>query len=100
MPSKELRFALDEKGLKALAPTLIGQTISYWEDDKTLSKGVVSAADIERDRYGNPFIRVDIAPPGAAVKPVSAPVAAVAAEPAAAADGATPPPDGKAPPAS
>ena len=39
--SKELRFAMDEKGMKVLAPTLVGQTISYWEGDKDLKHGLV-----------------------------------------------------------
>ncbi|HUF54646.1 MAG TPA: hypothetical protein VMR52_12860 [Dehalococcoidia bacterium] len=58
--TKELRFAMDEKGMKTLAPTLVGQTISYWEDDRDLRRGLVKAADVVRDRYGNPFIEVDI----------------------------------------
>ncbi len=58
--SKELRFAMDEKGMKVLAPTLVGQTISYWEGDKDLKHGLVKAADVLRDRYGNPFIEVEL----------------------------------------
>ena len=58
--SRELRFAMDEKGMKTLAPTLVGQTISYWVSDTELRKGQVKAADVLRDRYGNPFIEVEI----------------------------------------
>ncbi len=58
--SKELRFAMDEKGMKVLAPTLVGQTISYWEGDRDLRQGLVKAADVVRDRYGSPFIEVEI----------------------------------------
>ncbi len=58
--SKELRFAMDEKGMKVLAPTLVGQTISYWEGDTDLKHGLVKAADVLRDRYGNPFIEVEV----------------------------------------
>lgn len=59
MVTKALNFALDEKGLKALAPTLVGQTISYW-DDNHLRRGKVTAADVARDRYGNPYIEAEI----------------------------------------
>lgn len=58
--TKELRFAMDEKGMKVLAPTLVGQTISYWDSDTELKRGLVKAADVLRDRYGNPFIEVEI----------------------------------------
>lgn len=60
MVTKELRFAMDEKGLKTLAPTLIGQTISYWEDHRTLKQGIVRSADVVRDRYGSPFIETEL----------------------------------------
>jgi len=60
MVTKELRFAMDEKGLKNLVPTLIGRTISYWDDHRTLKHGVVKAADVYRDRYGSPFIEVEM----------------------------------------
>jgi hypothetical protein len=59
MTTKALNFALDEKGLKTLAPTLVGQTISYWDDDRLL-RGLVTAADVARDRYGNPYIEVEL----------------------------------------
>ena len=58
--TKSLRFAMDEKGMKTLAPTLVGQTISYWNDDRTLKHGLVKYADVARDRYGNPFIEVEM----------------------------------------
>jgi hypothetical protein len=58
--TKELRFAMDEKGLKTLAPTLPGQRISYWDSDRELKHGVVKSADVVRDRYGNPFIEASI----------------------------------------
>ena len=58
--TKSLRFAMDEKGMKTLAPTLVGQTISYWNDDRTLKHGLVKYADIARDRYGKPFIEVEL----------------------------------------
>jgi hypothetical protein len=74
--TKELRFAMDEKGMKILAPTLVGQTISYWDNDRDLKKGLVKGVDVVRDRYGNPFIEVEIeegvAGAGAATVPPAA----------------------------
>jgi hypothetical protein len=58
--TKELRFAMDEKGMKTLAGTLPGQRMSYWDNDRQLKRGTVKAADVLRDRYGNPFIEVEI----------------------------------------
>jgi hypothetical protein len=58
--TKGLRFAMDEKGMKTLAPSLVGRTISYWDDDRTLKHGQVTYADVARDRYGNPFIEVEL----------------------------------------
>ena len=58
--TKGLRFAMDEKGMKTLAGTLAGQTMSYWDNDRQLKHGIVKAADVVRDRYGNPFIEVEI----------------------------------------
>ena len=60
MVTKALHFAMDEKGLKILGPTLIGQTISYWDDHRTLKQGIVRSADIVRDRYGRPFIETEM----------------------------------------
>jgi hypothetical protein len=71
--TKELRFAMDEKGMKVLAPTLVGKTISYWEDDRELKKGLVKAADVARDRYGNPFIEVELEEGGAPAPATSPP---------------------------
>jgi hypothetical protein len=69
MPTRELRFAFDEKGIKTFAPTLVGQTMTYWENDRRLTRGRVTAAEVKRDRYGNPYIEVEIEPlpPAAAV---------------------------------
>lgn len=67
--TKDLRFATDEKGMKTLAPTLVGQRLSYWDNDRELKHGVVNSAEVVRDRYGNPFIQVEMeveAPAGAA----------------------------------
>lgn len=64
MTTKALNFALDEKGLKTLAPTLVGQTISYW-DDQRLLRGKVTVAEVARDRYGNPYIEVELETPAA-----------------------------------
>jgi hypothetical protein len=70
--TKELRFAMDEKGMKNLAPVLVGKTISYWDGDRELKHGLVKAADVLRDRYGNPFIEVELEPgvKGSAPAPV------------------------------
>jgi len=72
MPTKDLRFAVDEKGYKALAPTLIGKTLTYWEGDSRLLSGRVTAAEVKRDRYGNPYIEVEFggeSPPPVAPSP-------------------------------
>ena len=58
--TKELRFALDEKQMKEFGPTLIGKEISYWDNDRQLKHGVVKEAVMLRDRYGNPFIEVQM----------------------------------------
>jgi hypothetical protein len=60
MPTIELRFAADEKGMKTLASALVGREISYWEEGRVLRRGRVTDASVERDRYGNPFIRVTL----------------------------------------
>jgi hypothetical protein len=62
MPTRDLRFAFDEKGIKTFAPTLVGTTMTYWEDDRRLARGRVTAAEVKRDRYGNPYIEVEIEP--------------------------------------
>ena len=59
MPTRDLRFAADEKSIKNLAPTLIGKEMSYWQENRLL-RGRVTSAEVQRDRYGNPFIQVEI----------------------------------------
>ncbi len=59
MVTRELRFALDEKGIKALAERLVGQAMSYWEDSRLL-RGRVVSAEVKRDRYGNPYVEVQL----------------------------------------
>ena len=96
--TKDLRFAMDEKGLKGLAPTLTGQRISYWDNDRELKHGIVRAAEVARDRYGNPFIEVTLdeetgagSDEGAAIEPVRAgetPVPVAGGEEGAAAEAA------------
>jgi hypothetical protein len=61
MATLDLRFAADEKSIKNLAPTLVGKEMSYWEESR-LYRGRVTAAEVARDRYGNPFIQVEIEP--------------------------------------
>ena len=60
------RFPADEKGLRAIVDKLIGQPVSFWEDNR-LVKGRVVAAEIKRDRYGNPYVEAEVeeAPTGA-----------------------------------
>ncbi|GBD14733.1 hypothetical protein HRbin25_00614 [bacterium HR25] len=60
MAKREFRFAADERGLRVIAQKLVGQVIKYWEEDGVLREGRVTAAEIKRDRYGNPFIEVDV----------------------------------------
>jgi hypothetical protein len=62
MPTRDLRFAFDEKGIKSFAPSLVGQTMTYWEDDRHMARGRVTASEVKRDRYGNPYIEVEIEP--------------------------------------
>ena len=59
MATRDLRFAADEKSIKNLAPQLVGRAMSFWEDNQ-LKRGRVTAAEVARDRYGNPFIQVEI----------------------------------------
>ncbi len=66
MATLELRFAFDEKGIKSFAPSLVGQIMSYWEGDRRLVRGRVTAAEVKRDRYGNPYVEVEIEPAGEA----------------------------------
>ena len=70
MPTRDLRFALDEKGIKALAETLVGQTMSYWEENR-LYQGRVTRAEVKRDRYGNPYVEVQLEELGQAAPAVS-----------------------------
>jgi hypothetical protein len=63
MPVKELRFALDEKGVKALAETLVGKEMSYWEENR-LRHGRVSRAEVKRDRYGNSYVETEVVEAG------------------------------------
>lgn len=60
MPTLDLRFAADEKGMKTLAAALPGREMSYWAGDTTLRRGRVMEAEVLRDRYGNPFIQVTL----------------------------------------
>jgi len=82
MPTRDLRFAFDEKGIKSFAPSLVGQTMTYWEDDTHLMRGRVTAAEVKRDRYGNPYIEVELEGPGDAPATQSG-VVSTSAEPAA-----------------
>ena len=59
MATREMRFPFDEKGLKAMVGRLPGTEMSYWEGDSLL-RGLVTAAEIKRDRYGNPYVEVEL----------------------------------------
>ncbi len=70
MPTRDLRFAFDEKGIKSFAPSLVGQMMSYWDGDRRLLRGRVTAAEVKRDRYGNPYIEVEIEGSSEALAPI------------------------------
>ncbi len=59
MATRDLRFALDAKALKAMVGRLPGTVMSYWEGDSLL-RGRVTAAEIKRDRYGKPYVEVEL----------------------------------------
>ena len=59
MTTREMRFPFDEKGLKAMVRRLPGTEMSYWEGDSLL-RGRVTAAEVKRDRYGNPYVEVEL----------------------------------------
>ncbi len=59
MATREMRFASDRKSLKTMAETLPGTVVSYWEGDSLL-RGRITAAEIKRDRYGNPYVEVEL----------------------------------------
>jgi hypothetical protein len=57
--TRDLRFALDTKELKAMVGRLPGTVMSYWEGDSLL-RGRVTAAEVKRDRYGKPYVEVEL----------------------------------------
>jgi len=57
--TRDLRFPFDEKGYKSMVEHLPGTAMSYWEGD-TLRRGKVTAAEVKRDRYGNPYVEVQL----------------------------------------
>jgi hypothetical protein len=57
--TRDLRFPFDEKGLKAMVSRLPGTEMSFWEGD-SLRRGRVTAAEVVRDRYGNPYVQVEL----------------------------------------
>ncbi len=54
-----MRVPFDEKGLKAMVGRLPGTEMSYWEGDNLL-RGRVTAAAVKRDRYGSPYVEVEL----------------------------------------
>ena len=59
MVIRDLRFPFDEKGYKMMVDKLPGTEMSYWEGDSLL-RGRVTAAEVKRDRYGNPYVEVEL----------------------------------------
>ncbi len=59
MTTRAMRFPFDEKGLKAMVGRLPGTEMSYWDGDSLL-RGRVTAAEVKRDRYGNPYVEVEL----------------------------------------
>ena len=59
MATREMRFPLDDKGLKVMVERLPGTVMSYWEGDSLL-RGRVTAAEVKRDRYGNRYVEVEL----------------------------------------
>ncbi|HLA19122.1 MAG TPA: hypothetical protein VJ253_07360 [Dehalococcoidia bacterium] len=59
MVTRDLRFPFDEKGYKMMVDKLPGTEMSYWEGDSLL-RGRVTAAEVKRDRYGNPYVEVEL----------------------------------------
>jgi hypothetical protein len=57
--TRDLRFPFDEKGYKTMVDKLPGTEMSYWEGDSLL-RGRVTAAEVKRDRYGNPYVEVEL----------------------------------------
>ena len=54
-----MRFPFDDKELKAMVGRLPGTVMSYWEGDSLL-RGRVTAAEVKRDRYGKPYVEVEL----------------------------------------
>ncbi len=59
LATRDLRFPFDETGLKGMVGRLPGTEMSYWEGDSLL-RGRVTAAEIKRDRYGKPYVEVEL----------------------------------------
>ncbi len=57
--TRDLRFPFDEKGLKGMVGRLPGTEMSYWEGDSLL-RGRITDAAIKRDRYGKPYVEVEL----------------------------------------
>jgi hypothetical protein len=62
--TRDMRFPLDGKDLKAMVGKLPGTEMSYWEGDSLL-RGRVTAAEVKRDRYGNTYVEVELEEPAA-----------------------------------
>jgi hypothetical protein len=67
MATREMRFAVDNKDLKVIVAKLLGTVMSYWEGDRLL-RARVTAAQLKRDRYGKPYVEVELEEVAAAAK--------------------------------
>jgi len=59
MTTRDVKYPFDEKGLKGMVGRLPGTEMSYWEGDSLL-RGRITAAEIKRDRYGKPYVEVEL----------------------------------------
>jgi len=59
MAKRAFRFPADEKSLRNIVEKVIGQQVHYWDDGRLVRARVV-AAEIKRDRYGNPYVEAEV----------------------------------------
>jgi hypothetical protein len=59
MAKRAFRFPVDEKSLRSVVERLVGQQVHYWEDGRLVRARVV-AAEVKRDRYGNPYVEAEV----------------------------------------
>lgn len=59
MATQEMRFAVDGRDLKVMVGKLPGTVVSYWEGGSLLRRRV-TAAEVKRGRYGEPYVEVEL----------------------------------------